>query len=73
MKTREPWWDRLNRSLLPFMGPAQVGPYEDTPPPSTAKSACPLCGAPMDAHTFDRVAGATTKLHCPVVSPAAGA
>ena len=68
MTPREPWWDRLNRALLPFMGPAQVGPYEDAPPPPTAKSACPLCGAPMDAHRFERVSGAPTHMHCPDVT-----
>ncbi|HWR85630.1 MAG TPA: hypothetical protein VN200_06535 [Rhodoglobus sp.] len=62
------WWERLNRGLLPFMGPAQVGPY-DTPPAPTA-SICPLCGQPMERHVIERSSTAPTRLHCP---PAAAA
>ncbi|MEV8268102.1 hypothetical protein [Microbacterium sp. NPDC076911] len=47
----------INASLIRVGGPASVGPYEKTPPPSSAQRAerpCPLCGAPITAHTFDR-------------------
>ncbi|OZB89866.1 MAG: hypothetical protein B7X41_00535, partial [Microbacterium sp. 14-71-5] len=40
----------FNTNLIRFAGPASVGPYETTPPPSAAERAqraCPLCGEPM--------------------------
>ena len=57
----------LNAKLIRMAGPAAVGPYETTPPPSVAERAeraCPLCGAPMTAHTFDR-SGPKPLMHCP--------
>ena len=54
-------------NLIRFAGPASVGPYEATPPPSDAERAqraCPLCGAPMTAHEIDR-SGPKPLMHCP--------
>ncbi|MEJ1155335.1 hypothetical protein [Microbacterium marmarense] len=51
------WYAWVNASLIRMGGPASVGPYEKTPPPSEAQRAerpCPLCGAPITAHAFDR-------------------
>ena len=60
------WWQRLNRALFPFMGPAQVGPYETEPLPPTGQKPCPLCGNPMDDHTFERSTDhRSTRMHCP--------
>ncbi|MEV7633249.1 hypothetical protein AB0N64_12665 [Microbacterium sp. NPDC089318] len=57
----------FNTNLIRFAGPASVGPYEPTLPPSAeqrAERACPLCGAPMNQHTIDR-SGAKPLMHCP--------
>lgn len=57
----------FNSWLIRFAGPASVGPYETTPPPSAerrAERACPLCGKPMNLHVFDR-SGPKPLMHCP--------
>lgn len=61
------WYAFLNSHLIRVAGPAAVGPYETTPPPSQAERAeraCPLCGAPISQHTFDR-SGPKPLMHCP--------
>ena len=63
-RERLPWWERLNKSLRPFMGPAQLGPFDEAPRPSSTGKPCPLCGAPLDTHVIERGAG-STRLHCP--------
>lgn len=57
----------FNSWLVRFAGPASVGPYESTPPPSAAERAergCPLCGHPMNEHEIDR-SGPKPLMHCP--------
>jgi hypothetical protein len=57
----------FNSWLISVAGPASVGPYESTLPPSTeerAERACPLCGKPMNRHAFDRE-GPKPLLRCP--------
>ena len=57
----------INATLIRLAGPASVGPYESTPPPSMAERAtkgCPLCGQPMTAHEIDR-SGPKPLVHCP--------
>ena len=69
MKTRRPWWDRLNRSLFPYIGPPPLGPYNEAPLPPTSEKPCPLCGQPMAGHTFERSQDHTaTRMHCPTGS-----
>ena len=61
------WYSWFNTKLIRLAGPAAVGPYETTPPPSVAERAeraCPLCGNPMTEHTFDR-SGPKPLMHCP--------
>lgn len=61
------WYAYLNSKLISFAGPASVGPYEATPPPTAAERAeraCPLCGHAMTAHTIDR-SGPKPLMHCP--------
>ncbi len=58
------WYAWINATLIRAAGPAAVGPYDTTPPPSVAERACPLCGAPMSAHEFDR-SGPKPLMHCP--------
>ncbi|MDH6182303.1 hypothetical protein M2152_002485 [Microbacteriaceae bacterium SG_E_30_P1] len=65
-KQRLAWWQRLNRALFPFMGPAQLGPFGEEPLPSVAEKPCPLCGNAMSQHTFERSQDRTaTRMHCP--------
>lgn len=57
----------FNSNLVRLAGPASVGPYEKTPPPTPeerAERACPLCGAPMTRHEIDRT-GPKPLIHCP--------
>lgn len=61
------WYAWINASFIRIAGPAAVGPYETTPPPTAAERAeraCPLCGQPITRHTFDR-SGAKPLMHCP--------
>lgn len=61
------WYQYWNTRLIRLAGPAAVGPYETAPPPSPAERAeraCPLCGAPITQHTFDR-SGPKPLMHCP--------
>lgn len=58
------WYAYLNARLIRLAGPAAVGPYETTPEPVRTKRPCPLCGAPMSAHTFDR-SGPKPLMYCP--------
>jgi hypothetical protein len=61
------WYAFLNARLISWAGPAAVGPYETTPPPSSAERAgraCPLCGRAMTEHAFDR-SGVKPLMHCP--------
>ena len=61
------WYAWFNTTLIRMAGPAAVGPYETTPPPTDAERAergCPLCGAPIAQHTFDR-SGPKPLMHCP--------
>ncbi len=63
------WWERLNKALFPYMGPAQLGPFGEPPLPSTETKACPLCGEPMSRHRFERSTDHTaTRMHCPRVA-----
>lgn len=57
----------FNTNLIRFAGPASVGPYESTLPPSAeerAERACPLCGKPMNQHAIDRT-GPKPLMYCP--------
>jgi hypothetical protein len=58
---------KLNRFLFPYMGPAQVGPYDDE---HVTVKPCPLCGAPMAEHEIERRDGRPTQLHCPATRAA---
>lgn len=69
MTKKGPWWDRLNRTLFPYIGPPPLGPYNQAPLPPTAGKPCPMCGMPMSDHEVERRDGRPTQLHCPV-SPA---
>jgi hypothetical protein len=71
MKRKLPWWDRLNRMLLPYIGPPPLGPYgEDSLPPAGSRP-CPLCGQPMDDHQIERGEGRVpTRIHCPTKTAA---
>lgn len=53
-----------NSRLVRYAGPASVGPYDTEPEPDRTVRPCPLCGAPMADHTFDR-SGERPFMHCP--------
>jgi hypothetical protein len=60
------FFNRLNRRLFPYLGPPPLGPYDEEPAPDAAAAACPICGAPMAEHRFDRSEpDRPTKLYCP--------
>jgi hypothetical protein len=61
------FFNRLNRRLFPYLGPPPLGPYDQPTPAPASGRACPLCGAPMSDHEFDRSGGANrpTKIYCP--------
>jgi hypothetical protein len=62
----------LNRSLLPIMGPAQLGdPNEPLVVPPPHGGSCPLCGLPMDEHILER-SQRDTYLICPEVEAKEG-
>jgi hypothetical protein len=64
-RRRIPWHGRLDRLLLPILGPAQVGPY-DTPRPAAADvTLCPACGSLMTGHEREYVGG-KARVYCPV-------
>ena len=65
MVAKAPWWDRLNRLLLPYIGPPPLGPYDEDPLPPTQEKACPLCGQAMADHDVERRADRPTQLHGP--------
>lgn len=58
------WYAWLNSRLIKLAGPAAVGPYDTEPEPTRIDRPCPLCGAPMSAHEFDRT-GPKPLMHCP--------
>lgn len=64
--TKQPFWDRLNRKLFPYLGPPPLGPYNEPELPPTANKACPLCGCEMSEHSFARSVGhESTRMYCP--------
>jgi hypothetical protein len=65
MAVNSPWWDRLNRRLLPYIGPPPLGPYNEEPLTSTHAKPCPICGKPMADHDVERRADRPTQLYCP--------
>ncbi|MCU1586044.1 MAG: hypothetical protein JWM49_2600 [Microbacteriaceae bacterium] len=65
MAAKLPWWDRLNRRLFPYIGPPPLGPFNETPLPSTLTKACPICGHPMSDHEIERRDNRPTQIHCP--------
>jgi hypothetical protein len=66
MKEKRSWVDRLNRTLFPYLGPPALGPYDEPPLAPTGPKPCPICGARMDAHVFQRgTATVPTRMICP--------
>lgn len=58
----------LDRRLLPFMGPAQVGAgHPEEPYRLPDRPLCPVCGGAMADHDVQRSSNPSvpTKLRCP--------
>ena len=58
------FFNRLNRTLFPFLGPPPLGPYDQPAPVPARESACPLCGSAMSSHEKG-ISDGRTILHCP--------
>lgn len=55
----------LDGKLVPTLGAAELGPYDEESEESVAShDTCPLCGDPMAEHTIDR-STANAVLNCP--------
>ncbi|WP_227497042.1 hypothetical protein [Planctomonas psychrotolerans] len=66
---RPGFWNKVNRTLFPFIGPAQIGVgYGRTEEPYVppVDPVCPICTRPMADHAIER-GNATTRtyLTCP--------
>jgi hypothetical protein len=70
MDDRLRWWDRLNRALYPYLGPAELGSADEPPAPSSVGRPCPICGAAMTEHVVERAGdwSTATRLHCPIAA-----
>jgi hypothetical protein len=69
MKAKSSWWDRLNGALFPYLGPPELGPYDEPPLAPTGGKPCPICGVQMSLHEIERGEGRTaTRIHCPVAA-----
>ena len=58
------FFNRLNRTLFPLLGPPPLGPYDQPAPVPARESACPLCGSAMSSHEKG-ISDGRTILHCP--------
>ncbi len=63
MTARASWWDRLNRKLVPYIGPPPLGPYNQAA--EVHDKPCPLCGRQMAGHQFEHRDGRPTLMRCP--------
>ncbi len=62
------WYEKFNRVVRTFTGPAQLGAgHPEAPDVRRPDAACPLCGAPMTEHVVERSADQHTasRLVCP--------
>jgi hypothetical protein len=67
-RKRDPWSMRLNRTLWPVFGPAQLGAgHPEAPYSPPADPSCPICGQPMAEHRVERTADQShaTRIYCP--------
>jgi hypothetical protein len=65
---REPWSMRLNKTLWPVFGPAQLGAGRpETPYAPPANPVCPICNQPMADHRVERTPDQShaTRIYCP--------
>ncbi|WP_240978326.1 hypothetical protein [Planctomonas sp. JC2975] len=62
------WYEKFNNVVRTFTGPAQLGAgHPEGPDVRRTDAACPLCHAPMNAHSVERPADQRTasRLVCP--------
>jgi hypothetical protein len=56
---------RIEKFLMKFFGPAQLGPLDTAQPTQPAvEPRCPRCGQPMSAHTYVETPQ-RRRLRCP--------
>ena len=60
------FFNRLNRTLFPYLGPPPLGPYDQPAITPARELACPLCGESMSVHEKS-ISDGRTILHCPAV------
>lgn len=60
----------VDDKLVPVMGSANVGPYEESDRDVIAADECPVCRHPMGEHTIDH-SNSNAVLHCPVEADSA--
>ena len=63
------WATRMDRGLMPYMGPAALGAgHPELAYRRPENPPCPVCGRPLDDHVIERTANQTTptRLICPV-------
>lgn len=73
--TRTRWWERINRALYPFLGPAMLGPGSGGERETARRStACPLCQRPLAGHGIERSADGhtATRIVCPAAEGSSG-
>ena len=62
------WYEKFNRVVRTFTGPAQLGAgHPEGPDVRRADAPCPICGSPMTLHTVLRATDQRTasRLVCP--------
>lgn len=62
------FYERANNVIRTFTGPADIGAgHPEAPEVRSTEAPCPLCGAPMSAHRFERGHDQRqpTRLVCP--------
>lgn len=63
--------EAMERRLLTFLGPAQLGDAQEAPPPPVQQAVCPACGRPLAEHRVDRSGGTHNRVTCPTGEPPA--
>jgi hypothetical protein len=64
--TPKPWLgQRIYNFLFKFLGPAQLGTFDDAEPrPADASYRCPVCGHAMSEHSYTQTAD-RKRMVCP--------
>lgn len=61
----------VDNKLIPVIGPANIGPYDDDVHEYQPQDACPVCGEEMGEHAIDRSTD-NPVLKCPAAQEPVG-